>query len=389
MRNIPITKPNFSEEEEKAVIDVIKSGWVSQGPKVMEFEEAFSEYVGSSFAVATTSCTTALFLALKVAGISEGDEVICPSFSFIATANSIMHAGAIPRFVDIDPSTYNIDVSSIKKAIRKNTRAIMPVHQAGLPCDMDEINKIAVKYNLVVIEDAACAIGSEYKGKRIGSGNNLACFSFHPRKILVTGEGGMITTNNVRYSKRLRRLRHHGMSVSDLERHKSKKVIFEKYIELGYNFRMTDIQAAIGIIQLHKLNKSLNKRRRLAKRYNELLKDIECIQVPCVPDYASFNYQSYMIRLKGDNPRSRDKIIEKLLKQGISTRRGVISIHREPLYRKMFGRINLPETEKATDSTMILPLYPTMNKLEQGSIITKLKDAIRTYIGHKIPSEKY
>jgi dTDP-4-amino-4,6-dideoxygalactose transaminase len=380
MNNIPITKPYFSEEEESAIIFALRSGWVSQGPKVIEFEEAFSRYVGSTFAVATTSCTTALFLALKVAGIKRGDEVVCPSLSFIATANSILHADAVPKFVDIDSYTYNIDVSLIEKAITKNTRAIMPVHQGGLACDIDGINKIARKYGLSVIEDAACAIGSGYKGKKIGSGTNLACFSFHPRKILVIGEGGMITTNNPRYAQRLKRLRHHGMSVSDLERHKSKKVIIEEYAELGYNFRMTDLQASIGIIQLGKLAKMLTIRRMLAERYNRLLTDIEGIRIPYVPVYAyPHNYAYYMIRLEGNSAKFRNNIMEELLKEGVSTRRGIMSIHREPFYRKAFGRLKLPETERVSDSTIILPLYPAMTELEQDHVIKQLRRALNKF----------
>lgn len=376
--NIPITKPYFSKEEEEAVIHAIRSGWVTQGPKVLEFENDFSKYVGSSFAVATTSCTTALFLALKVLGIKAGDEVICPSLSFIATANSIMHLDAIPRFVDIDPKTYNIDPALIKKSITKKTRAIMPVHQGGLACDLDEINKIARDYNLSVVEDAAYAAGSDYKGKMIGSGDNLVCFSFHPRKILVTGEGGMITTSNIKYAESLKRLRHHGMSVSDLERHKANKVIIEEYLELGYNFRMTDMQASLGIIQLKKIEEIIRIRTSLAKRYNELLSEIEEIQVPFIPGYTSHNnYAYYMIRLKGKNLELRNKVMEELLEDGIATRRGIMSIHREQFYRKMFGSVNLPETEKASDSTIILPLYPSMTQDEQDFVIKELKEALK------------
>lgn len=380
MYTIPITKPYFSEKEEKAVISALRSGWVSQGPKVIEFEEAFSRYVGSNFAVATTSCTTALFLSFKATGIKARDEIICPSFSFIATANSILHADAIPKFVDIDPNTYNIDVSLIEKAITKNTRAIMPVHQGGLSCDIDEINKIARKHGLSVIEDAACAIGSGYKGKKIGSGANLTCFSFHPRKILVIGEGGMITTSNPRHVQKLKRLRHHGMSISDLERHKAKKVIIERYAELGYNFRMTDLQASIGIVQLGKLDKMLTIRRKLAERYNKLLKDMEGIRIPYIPAYAyPHNYAYYMIRLDGKGAKFRNKIMEELLKEGVSTRRGIMSIHREPFYRRMFGRLRLPESEQASDSAIILPLYSTMTEPEQDHVIKQLKKALNKF----------
>lgn len=375
MFNIPITKPYFGEEEKQLVSKVIDSGWVSQGPKVAEFEERFAEYVGAKYAVATTSCTTALHAALSVSGIGSGDEVIVPSLSFIATANSVVHCGAAPVFVDIDPETCNIDASKIEEAITEKTKAIMPVHQMGLPADLDPIKKIADKYNLIVIEDAACAIGSEYKGKRIGSHGNTACFSFHPRKVITTGEGGMITTNDPDIAERLRRFRHHGMSVSDIERHMANKIIIETYPELGYNYRMTDMQAAMGIEQLKRLPFIIEKRREIAGIYDKELSKIPHIKVPKVPSYAFHNYQSYWIELLMSAPVDRNTLMSKLLEKGIATRRSIMAIHMETCY-KGYSRMPLLNTEKITMNTILLPLYPTLSVEEQLFIINSIKEIL-------------
>ncbi len=244
---IPVARPSFGSDEEAAVVEALRSGWVTQGPRVAEFERQFAEYVGTPHAVAVSSCTTALHLALLVAGVKPGDEVLCPSLSFIATANSIVYAGAIPVFVDIDESTYNVDPKCIKDAITPRTKAILVVHQIGLPAALDEICAIAHEHGLLVIEDAACAIGSEYQGHRIGAPySSMACFSFHPRKVLTTGEGGMITTTDEKVADRLRRLRQHAMGISDVARHGSSKVLIETYEEVGFNYRMPDLQAAVG-----------------------------------------------------------------------------------------------------------------------------------------------
>ncbi len=375
MFNIPITKPYLGEEEKQVVSQVIESGWVSQGPKVAEFEERFAEYVGARYAVATTSCTTALHAALAVSGLGPGDEVIVPSLSFIATANSVVYCNAIPVFADIDPETCNIDVKKIEGAITKKTKAIMPVHQMGLPADLDAIQKIANKYNLIVIEDAACAIGSEYKGKKIGGHGNIACFSFHPRKIITTGEGGMITTDDPEIAARLRRFRHHGMSVSDIERHVANKIIIETYPDLGYNYRMTDIQAAMGLEQVKRLPFIIKMRRQIAGIYDEELSKIPYVRVPQVPTYAFHNYQSYWIELLESAPVDRNMLMSKLLEKGIATRRGIMAIHMEPYY-KGYSRLSLPTTEKITMNTVLLPLYPTLSSEEQSYITNSLKEIL-------------
>lgn len=375
MFNIPITKPYLGEEEKQVVSQVIESGWVSQGPKVAEFEERFAEYVGARYAVATTSCTTALHAALAVSGLGPGDEVIVPSLSFIATANSVVYCNAMPVFADIDPETCNIDVEKIEGAITKKTKAIMPVHQMGLPADLDSIQKIADKYNLIVIEDAACAIGSEYKGKKIGGHGNIACFSFHPRKIITTGEGGMITTDDPEIAARLRRFRHHGMSVSDIERHVANKIIIETYPDLGYNYRMTDIQAAMGLEQVKRLPFIIKTRRQIAEIYDEELSKIPHVRVPQVPTYAFHNYQSYWIELLESAPVDRNMLMSKLLEKGIATRRGIMAIHMEPYY-KGYSRLSLPTTEKITMNTVLLPLYPTLSSEEQSYITNSLKEIL-------------
>lgn len=369
---IPLQRPYFDNTEEKAIIRVLRSGWVTQGPRVTEFEGLVCQYTGSKFAVATTSCTTALFLSLHLLSIERGDEVIVPSFSFIATTNVVIHTGAKPVFVDINPQTYNIDPVKIEQAITKRTRAIIPVDQVGLPADLDKIYQIARKYKLHVIEDAACALGSSYHGKKIGSLGELVCFSFHPRKTVTTGEGGMILTNNKDWATKLRMLRHHGMSVSDVTRHKSRKIIHENYPLIGFNFRLSDIQAAVGIEQMKKLPKILKKRAQLVQRYTKVFAKTKNIIPPFVPPGLVHNWQSYVIRLRPNGKISRNILRQKLLDAGISTQIGVMAAHLEPPYQKMYLRLKLPETEAAAKETITLPLYYQMTGREQDFVIQKV-----------------
>lgn len=367
---IPVTRPAFGLSEEAAVVEVLRSGWVTQGPRVGEFEAKFAEYVNAPHAIAVSSCTTALHLALVAAGIGAGDEVLCPSLSFIATANAIIHAGAVPVFVDIDPFTYNMDPDSIEGAVTSRTKAILVVHQIGLPAALDEIGAIARRRGLIVIEDAACAIGAEYKGRRIGQPHSImACFSFHPRKILTTGDGGMITTADPDLAIRLRRLRQHAMSVSDIARHSSARVTIESYDEVGYNYRMTDIQAAVGLSQLHRLDDMLARRRELAQRYTERLSSLGWLHTPIEPTLYKHNFQSYMLRLDAAAPVSRDQLMQELLDRGISTRRGIMAIHRERPYGDGHWEARLPVTNRVTDTTLILPLFHDMIRDEQEYVI--------------------
>src|SRR2546425_3107312 len=374
--NVPITKPALGEEEARAPFESIKSGWVTQGPKVAEFEKAVARYVGAKHGVATTSCTTGLHLALATAGVGPDDEVIVPSFTFIASPNAILYTGATVVFCEIDPKAYNADPAEVEKRITKRTKAIMPVDQIGLACDIAPINDIAKKHGLDVVEDAAPTIGGTYKGRRVGSNAHQTVFSFHSRKVITTGEGGMITTDDDALADRARKLRAHGMSVSDLERHRSDRVIIEEYDELGFNYRMTDIQASIGLVQLRRLDELLRVRRAKAKRYNEELSEIRGIAVPFVPPYAEHTYQSYCLRLTMDCRQGREELMTNLLRRGIATRRGVMASHLEKTYTSRYGKVSLPVTEEATHATMLIPLYAAMTDEEQTYVIDALREEL-------------
>lgn len=375
---IPVAKPFLGEEEEAAVIEVLRSGWLSQGPRVAEFEKRFAEYVGASHAVAVSSCTTALHLSLVALNLMRGDEVLCPSLSFIATANAIRYTGATPVFVDVARHSFNIDPGLLEESMTPRTRAILVVHQVGMPAPMQEICEIAARHGLAVIEDAACAAGSTYRDRRIGAPlSRAACFSFHPRKVLTTGEGGMITTSDPEFAARLRRLRQHAMSMSDLARHTATDVAIESYDEVGFNARMTDMQAAVGIVQLSRLDQFVARRRELAARYTRCLESVPWLIPPVEPEYGTSNYQSYMVRLTATAPVSRDDFMRRLLHQGVSVRRGVMAIHRETPYRHQYWEERLPETNKVTDRTVILPLYHAMTEAEHDLVVEAIYDMQR------------
>jgi len=369
---VPITKPYLTKESEEVVASVIQIGWVSQGPKVAEFEEKVATYVGAQFAVAVSSGTAALHLALLLSGAGTGCEVICPSYTFVATANSIIHTGAKPVLVDIDPRTYNIDPSKIEAAITERTRAIVPVHQVGLPACMDEILNIAQSRGLKVIEDAACALGAEYKGRKVGSIGPVSCFSFHPRKVITTGEGGMITTDNEELANRARALRAHGACsfVPNPQEPAARRIL------AGYNYKMTDMQAALGVQQMEQLEFVLEKRSELAAAYDDMLEGVEEIQTPYVPDYAKHNYQSYVVRLTHRSRMSQDEVLKRMSERSISCKRGIPPIHQETYYRLSFGNISLPVTEELSRSTFMLPLYPEMTREVQEHIVAALRDVL-------------
>ncbi|MFN8558311.1 MAG: DegT/DnrJ/EryC1/StrS family aminotransferase [Dehalococcoidia bacterium] len=371
---IPITRPAVGEEEALAAAEAVRSGWLSQGARVQEFETAVAERVGARHAVATSNCTTALHLALVAAGVGPGDEVICPSFSFIATANAIVHAGATPVFVDIDPRTYTIDPNLIEAALAPRTAAIMPVDQIGLAADIRAVCDIAWRRSLQVVEDAAPSLGATVGEAAVGSLSDFTCFSFHPRKSITTGEGGVVTTDDDQQAALLRRLRSHAASTSDLARHQSGTTEIEEYHELGYNYRMTDIQAAIGLVQMRRLDAILAERRRLAQRYDALLAGDDRLTTPFEPAGRRHTYQSYCVWLRSG--RSRQAIMQELAAKGIATRRGVMAIHLEPYYRTRMPGVSLPVTERASRETLLLPLFAGMTDDEQDYVVESLRLAL-------------
>ncbi len=410
---IPVAKPYLNDDEINAVSEVIASGWVTQGPKVAEFEQAFADYTGSPHACAVSNCTTALHLALQVMGVRPGDVVITVSHSFIATANAVRMCSAEPVFVDIDPQTFNISVEKLRDFLSgeceqqadglyyKNVAAlsspetpfnhieqqlgriaaVLVVHQMGMPCDLAAILPLAKQYGLPVIEDAACAIGSEISldgGKsfeKIGKPHgDIACFSFHPRKVMTTGEGGMITCRDESLDAALRRLRHQGMDLSDLERHESKTIRFESYATTAYNYRMTDMQAAVGLAQLQKLPRMIERRREIVDEYRRRLEGIEHITCATEPAYGRSNWQSFTIRVKDSAPRARDAIMQFLMDSDIATRRGIMNIHQERPYCNEIWK--LPASEAARDTAIILPLYYKLSDQGLDFIVERLRAAL-------------
>jgi len=371
---IPVMRPWLGREEAQALEEVISTGWIAQGPRVQAFEEAFAAAVGAAHAVAVSSCTTGLHLALVVAGIGPGDEVLVPSLSFIASANAVRYVGATPVFADVDLETGNVTPETLAAVVTPRTRAVMVVHQAGVPADVTAISAWARPRGLAVIEDAACAIGSTHAGRLIGAHSDLVVFSFHPRKILTTGEGGMVTTSRADWSDRLRSLREHGTTASAAARHGAGKVVIEAYGEVGFNYRMTDLQAAVGLVQLGRLGAVIARRRALATRYQEALADLPGVTTIADPEHGTTNFQSFWIRLEPGFPLERNDLLAWLLEDGISARRGIMASHLEPAYADA-APTALPVTELLTANTLILPLFHEMSEDDQDRVVESLRRA--------------
>ena len=375
-QQIPLMRPWLGEEEAAAMRDVVLSGWVCLGPKVAEFERRIAELVGAKHAVATTSATSALHLTMQVMGVKAGDEVILPSFTCMANANAVVIAGGVCRFADIERRTYNLDPEDVERRITPKTRAIMMVDQIGLPANIDRFRTLAHEHGLILLDDSATAFGAKYKGKYMGGHGVPSCFSFHPRKMITTGEGGMLVTNDDGWAERARVLRSTGASVSDLKRHEAKGALFQQYFESGYNYRMTDVQAAMGLVQLGKLDAMLAQRAAEAKLYGELLASIEEIEPPFVPEYATHCWSSYCVRTTKKAKVSADEMVRRMAARNVSCRRGIQPLHFEPYFKEQMADLSLVETESAARETFFLPIFPGLREDEQRTVIEAVKQSL-------------
>ncbi|WP_097327516.1 DegT/DnrJ/EryC1/StrS family aminotransferase [Paractinoplanes atraurantiacus] len=368
--------PQLGEEEAQAAAEAVRSGWVAQGPRVAQFEQEFAAVVGASQGVAVSSCTTALHLALVALGVKPGDEVVVPSLSFIATANAVRYVGATPVFADVDLATGNLTAETIDAVRTPRTRAVIAVHQGGVPFDTAGLRKAAADWGVELVEDAACAAGSTAYGQPAGTGATLAAWSFHPRKLITTGEGGMVTLDDADRAVRLKRLREHGMNVSAADRHKSSQPVIEAYLETAYNYRMTDIQAAVGLVQLGRLPGLVADRRAKAARYQSLLADIDGLVPVRDPSYGQTNYQSFWVLIEPSFGSSRDDVLTELARQGVSARRGIMAAHLEPAYADVTPG-PLPVTERITRDSLILPLHHKLTEDDQNHIVGVLRELAR------------
>ena len=380
---IPLTRPWIDEQEVEAVTEVLRSGWLTQGRQVARFEQAFCDRLGARAAVALSSCTTALQQALHVAGVGPGDDVIVPSFSFIATTAVVAHAGARPVFADVDPCTGNVDAATLGAALTPSTRAVIAVHQAGVPLDLTAIRAWCRRHDVKLIEDAACALGATCDGSPVGADAWLAAFSFHPRKVLTTGEGGMLTTDDPELADRLRRLRDHGSSVSAAVRERAPgagSTAVEHYLEMGFNHRMTDLQGALGVVQLGRLTEMVDRRRALAHRYHQLLEPLPSVRPVRDPAWGTSTFQSFWIRLDGATRQDRDTVIAHLASRGVSSRRGIMATHREPACAALTSGWSAPgglsATELLSDTSLILPLWHHLSDDDQDRVVQALTEVL-------------
>jgi dTDP-4-amino-4,6-dideoxygalactose transaminase len=379
---IPFHKPHITDEEIAEVVDSIKSGWLTMGPKTVKFENEFAEYIGSEHSVAVNSCTAALHLALKAVNLNQGDEVIIPTMTFTATGEVICYFKAKPVIVDIEKDTHNIKTAEIERAITPKTKAIIPVHFAGQPCDMDEIKKIAEQYNLFVIEDAAHSLPAWYQSRKIGTISDITCFSFYATKTLSTGEGGMITTANAEWAEKIKILRLHGISKDAWKRYSKNGSWYYEVADAGYKYNMTDIQAALGIAQLKKLEWMWGKRKNIAERYTEAFRSSECITCPTVKPNMISAWHLYVIKLNlGALSINRGEFIEELRKRGISTSVHFIPLHRHPFYRNSFFLHDKQFTiaDWVYERSISLPIYPGMTDGEVTSVIEAVHDVIANF----------
>jgi perosamine synthetase len=374
-RSIPISLPSMGQEEWEALREPIFSGWITQGPKVAEFEKLFAQRHRVKHALAVSNCTTALHLALVALGIKSGDEVIVPAFTWVSTANAVIYCGATPVFCDIDTQTFNINVEQLKKKITSKTKAIIPVHLFGLCADIDAIKTAAP--GIPLVEDGACAAGAGYKGKPAGSLGDIGCFSFHPRKSVTTGEGGMLTTNNDALAEKLNMLRNHGASISEEQRHRgAKPYILPDFNMVGYNYRMTDLQGALGTVQIKKLDFFIEERQKWADYYTTELGSINWLRTPVVSKDFRHGWQSYVLLIdEKKSPITRNETMEYLQQHGISTRPGTHAVHMLGYYSKTYTikPSDYPGAYAANEYSMSIPLHNKMTKEDFEYIVAALK----------------
>ncbi len=384
-RSVPIARTALTDSEIESVLEPLRSGWLVQGPKVRAFEDAWCGFTGAEHSIAVTSCTSALHLSLAALGFGPGDEAIVPALTWISTANVVEHLGGTVRFCDIDPVTFNIDVAQAEALVGPKTRAILPVHLFGLPADMKAVETLAAKHDLWIVEDAACGFGSRIEGTHVGAFGHPGCFSFHPRKAITTGEGGMVTTNDEGFATKVRRLRDHGAAMSDLQRHLgARPYLLADHPDAGYNQRMTDLQAALGVAQMERASDIVAERQRLAAVYDDAFADLDWLRTPAHVDAMAHGYQSYPCMFQpnristeaiSDINLARNAWMDQLQQAGISTRPATHAVHMLTYYREKYGLRpeDMPNAWAANDCSISLPLFHGMTEAEQDYVIEHVR----------------